>query len=53
MSTDKYPTISSVKPVLYKLIEKTLKMMEQQPNWEKEYRLIWPNDIKQVILNIL
>ena len=25
MSTDKYPTISSVKPVLYKLIEKTLK----------------------------
>ena len=25
MSTDKYPTISSVKPVLNKLIEKTLK----------------------------
>ena len=28
MSTDKYPTISSVKPVLYKPIEKTLKERE-------------------------
>lgn len=28
MSTEKYSTISSVKPVLYKLIEKTLKEEE-------------------------
>ena len=47
MSTDKYPTISSVKPVLYKLIEKTLKEREDDGTTTKMMKKEIKGDLVQ------
>ena len=38
MSTEKYPTISSVKPLLYKLLQKTLKVNDGDTDTSKQIK---------------
>ena len=43
MSTEKYPTISSVKPLLYKLLEKVLKVEDSDSSISKQMKEIKSN----------
>ena len=47
MSKEKYPTISSVKPVLYKLLEKTLEAKEDDGNATKMMKKEIKSDLAQ------